>query len=142
MFAARGFFGAGGANVNPAFSASVVNTLGTPGVRSASVTLNSDGTASSSGGALPNWALPAFAGVGSPLWVRLTASGAANTVYSGMTPGTWYGLATSRTVTVQNSNASVEGVGSFSLDLAADAGGSAIVASLVGAVTWDVGYLP
>ena len=141
MFAARTFFGANVANVNPAFSASLVNTSGSPGLRSASMTLAADGTASGPGGALPNWALPAFVGVGSALWVRLVTSGAVQTVYSGMTPGTWYPLASNQTVTVRNSLTTVEGIGSFTLDFAADAAGSFIVARLASVVSWDVGYL-
>lgn len=142
MFAARTFFGANVANINPAFSAALVNTSGSPGLRSASMTLAADGTASwTPGGALPNWALPAFAGVGSALWVRLVTSGDVQTVYSGMTPGTWYPLASNQTVTVRNSLTTVEGMGAFTLVFAADAAGSFIVASLASVVSWDVGYL-
>ena len=132
--------GNGGTFTTP-FSSSMVNTGTTTGTYTASMTWNSDGSMSYGAHAsgTSTWFTPTTTGIGSLYWIRLTANGAVNTSYSGMTPGTWYSLSAGQTITVQNSGTGVEGTGSFTIAYATDSGGSNIVATLTAAITWDVG---
>lgn len=131
-----------------AFSASLVNTLsGTTGVRSAGFTLNNDGTSSTSrspsGGTgvatCGPWYFPnPTAGVGANYWCKLTISSQANTTISGAV-NTVQSVGGS-SWTFSSSATNVEGTGSGTLTIYADAGGTSVVAT--GGVGWDVGFTP
>lgn len=130
------------------FSASLINTLsGTTGVRSATMTLNSDGTASTSrspsGGTgtatCGPWYFPnPTTGVGSLYWCKLTINSQSNTTISGsvntvisISGASW---------TFSSSATNVEGSGSGTITVYADSGGTSPV--MTGSVSWDVGFTP
>lgn len=134
-----------------ALTAALLNTsITTGGIRSATMTFNSDGTITYTRTPTTNTALGpptggnAYlnnpqAGAGSAYWVRITTSGVLNTTVSGMTSGTWYQLNVDRALTVQNSSTNLEGYGSFAIAFSTDSGST--VAASFGAF-WDVGYTP
>lgn len=140
-----------GNNLVSAFAANLIDTkIAVTGIRAATLSLNSDGTASYSGTASPSagppngtaaWLTTTGAGLGSGYWARITIATSALTTYSGtMTPGTWYPLSSTQGFTAQNSASNTEGTGTFSIDFSQD-GGSSITKSFTGS-NWDVGYTP
>lgn len=124
------------------FSAALSNTAFTTGIRSASVTLASNGNVSYSNGSGPsNWVNVApTTGIGNSYWMRVNVSNVTNTAYTNISPGTWYQLSLDRTFAVQNTGTALEGTGDFTISIATDSGGSNIVATL-GTGGWSVGYI-
>jgi hypothetical protein len=131
---------ASGGVINTSFGAALssVNYV-SPGIRSASVTFNPDGTVSAvHGGSPANWYLPTIGGIGSGWSVRVTGT-AAGTTITGMASGTWYSIATPQTVAYANSAANGEAIGTAAVAFSPD-GGSTVISA--GSITWDVGYAP
>lgn len=126
--------------VNAAWAASAVNiSNGVPAVRTASVTFYPDGTSSQAPyGAPPNWFAPTTAGIGAGWSVRVTGTGAGTSI-SGMASGTWYSLATARTVAYSNSASNNLGYGTAAVAFSLDGGATVVNA---GSIDWDVGYEP
>lgn len=129
------------------FSASLVSTLsGTTGVRSAGMTLNSDGTSSTSrtsGGTGTATCGPWYSpnpttGVGSNYWCKLTISSQTNTTISGAV-NTVQSVGGS-SWTFSSSTANVEGSGSGTVTIYGDSGGTQVIQT--GSVGWDVGFTP
>ena len=111
--------GDGGGGINPAFTAAPNNVSTVSGLRSASLTLSSDGTTTASNDTPVNWALTAYTGVGSGWFVKFTVSGSNVTVISGTT-GSYLSLSSGRSITFQNSSSSVEGIGTLTMDFSRD----------------------
>lgn len=131
------------------FTASCINTLaGTTGLRSAGFTLNSDGTSSTSrspsGGTGTATCGPWYSpnpttGAGNNFWAKLTISSQSNTTISG-TVGSVVSLSGGAGWSFQNSATNVEGIGTGTITLYADAAGTSVV--LTASVGWDVGFTP
>lgn len=125
--------------VNTGFTGSVSNTSALTGIRSASVTLNSDGSTTVTGtGSVTNWYLPTTASIGTSYWVRFTESGSIIT-WSGAATGTWLALSAGQTVTAENSSSTLEGLGSVTVEIATSAAGAGAVR--IGYVSFDVGHI-
>lgn len=113
-------------------------SISTPGVRTVSFTLQTDGTATCVGaGSAPDWYVPIVAGIGSGWSVRLAISSAMDTTTGGPAVEVWHGLGTSKTFSFSNSSTHAEGFGSATVELSPDDGFS-IAATCI--ITWNVGY--
>lgn len=135
---------AGGGGIAPAtsISGSINNTAITTGIRSGSITFNTDGSISgSSYTGSTQWLTSVATGNGAGFHIRVTGSGT-NTTYSGNTLNTWIDMGvTNPTFTVANSGSSLEGVGAFTIEVSID-GGTTVLKTYASAVSWDVGYAP
>lgn len=140
---------AGAASGGPiAFVAGLGNTLATAGVRSGTMTLVNDGTSTASrspaGGSgvtsCGPWYFPnPTTGVGSLFWCKWTTNTTNNSTITGSAVGSVISIGGS-SWTVSNSGTGVEGTGTATISVYADAGGTILVAT--GAVSWDVGFAP
>ena len=139
-FGARTFqgMGVGTSITSPTFTGT--NTSASSGLRSTGFILNTDGTISftgAGGSGSTTWASPTGTGAGTGIWVKATITSAVNTSVTGSTTGVWTQLTSSFSLSFQNSSATVEGVGGYTLSFAADSGGVNIIGS--GSGNWDVG---
>ena len=123
---------------NPAFSATLTNVSTATGIRTVSVSFNTDGTTSVAGRTPPAWAASPAAGAGTGVWVMMVPTTSSNTFYAGSAMNTWFEITATLTFSFRNSDTNLEGTGSanvlFSLD-----GGATTAATLTNAVNWDVG---
>jgi hypothetical protein len=133
--------GGAGLKANPAFAANLLNTSTVSGVRSASLTFNTDGTTSPSGGtsSANNWFTPTTTGIGSNFWVKATVSSGSNYVLGGAAAGVWVQISTSRAASINNSTSTTEAVGNMLVQFSTD-GGASVCNSFT--VAFDVGYAP
>ena len=131
--------------VNPSFGGDLNNTSFSLGVRTATLTLKTDGTATAVGGisslTSANWGLPTTASIGANYWVRFSLVSATNVATTGAALNTWVSLSADVALSVKNTASSVEGVGSLTLEFSTDASGSTIVATLTNAFSISVGYV-
>lgn len=132
------FLASRGGGLNPAFGPNLTNTSVVSGIRVVSLSLAADGTATATGAAGSNWALPAFAGVGSAWSVRFSHSGPNLALNSGV-EATWLSLAAGSSISLKNSIATVEAIGTLTVEFSRD-GGASVVATYNLSV--DVGYTP
>lgn len=146
-FASRTFQGMSQGAAPISFSATLRNTSASTGIRSASFTLVNDGTsttsASPAGGSQScgPWFSPApTTSIGSSYWAKLTLGTNSGTNVSGSSVGTVVSLSSAASWTFANSGTSTEGIGSATVGIYADAGGTILVTT--GSVTWDVGFAP
>jgi hypothetical protein len=136
-FAARTFQGMSQGAVVVGISNVFNNTSPTAGIRSGSLTLNTDGTISLLNGTGSGaWYSPTGAGAGTGVWVKIAVSGT-NTTVSGSATGTWFQLTSAVGWTFANSSTTVEAFGTYTLSFAADSGGVNVIGA--GAGSWDVG---
>jgi hypothetical protein len=130
----------GAPSLQASFTAGLRNTSSTPGSYSVSISLLSDGTATSSGigSASPTWVTPTSAGVGSHVWVAASApSGGGNTNY---TAGAWNSLASGVNFSVGNTSSTSQQSGGITLTFSGDAGGASVIGT--GTFTYTVGATP
>lgn len=132
--------------VNPLFNAFMSNVNPATGLRSVTLTFNSDGSTSitNSPPATANaWGLPAQSGAGAGIWVKISVTASSATTYGGTIPvSTWVQLNTNQTFQVTNNATTTEGTGTADVQFATDGSGTNIIATLTGVLTWDVGYVP
>lgn len=114
------------------FSGSISNTSITSGIRSVTLVIGATGTASGS----TNWFTPTTTGAGNAYWVKFTSSGAGT--WSGDVRGTVYALTANQSITVANTGAIVENLGTITVSIYSNAAGTNLVAT--GTVNYDVGY--
>lgn len=135
-----------------AFSAGLSNNSLTTGIRSATVTLNSDGTSSVSRSPTSNvkagsniscgpWGSPTTTGVGSSYWCKLVPGSYNNTTISGGLVNSVISIS-GASWTFTSTGASSEGFdnGGSVINVYSDAAGTHLVNS--GSISWDVGYAP
>lgn len=125
---------------NPAFSATPTNVSAVSGFRTASVSFNTDGTASATSNANTTWAAAPAAGAGAGVWVMMTPTSSVNTTYVGKAINTWLEITATLTFSFSNSDANLEGSGKASVLFSLD-GGATTAATLTNVVNWDVGTI-
>jgi len=125
---------------NSAWALDLVDTsIVSPGVRTVSVTFETNGATSAVGaGSSPDWFLPITAGIGSAWSVRVTNIDGVVTTYGGAAMGAWQSLSAAKSFSFSNATSGSEGTGSASVEFSPDGGTSIVVAGLI---TWDVGYI-
>ena len=131
---------AGGGLSSKSFSTDVINTSFSTGIRSASITIVTNGT--TSGGFVTNpenWYAPTTAGIGSSFWCKMTTSNL-NLVNVGgsLAAGTWMQLSSNQNATFANDGIGAEGTGNFAIQFSTDSAGSVITGTISGWI--DVGY--
>jgi hypothetical protein len=113
-------------------------SISTPGVRTVSFTLQTDGTATCVGaGSAPDWYVPIVAGIGSGWSARVSLADQVQTSTGGSALATWHAIGSARTFSFSNASSAEEGYGTATVEFSPDAGFS-VAASCV--MTWNVGY--
>jgi hypothetical protein len=135
--------GGGGLRANN-MSASLLNISAATGIRSATVTFNSDGTCGASGGSSSvsgNWFSPTTTGIGTSFWMKRTSiSGAGYNNGGDLGDGLIHQCTAGLTFSISNTGTNVEAVGNAGITFYTDAGGVNAVGSC--AISFDVGFAP
>lgn len=118
---------------NPAGGATNVGT--TAGIRSVTMSVNSDGTTSFGG----NWWIPTTAGIGSSWYVKFVYNNDVNSAVSAGTVNSWLPLTSSQSITVHNTGAGLEGDGTLEIYFSSTGSDANIAASFPDACNVDVG---
>ena len=116
---------------------SIMNTAASTGIRTATLSLQTDGTQTGTGGSLINWGNPVIPGIGASYFVQFNVSGT-NYTTSGVTLGAWTRISLVGGLSVKNSSTTTEGTGTISCVLSADG----VTPLSTYTVSFDVGYTP
>jgi hypothetical protein len=127
--------------INAAFGPFQNNVVFAAGIRTSTLTFQTDGTTSVSGpgSSTQNWSLPTTSNISANVWVRITSSGT-NTNYAGsIALNTWTRLDTAKTFSVSNTLSNNEGFGTTQFEFASDASGTTLLGIRTG--SYDVGFV-
>lgn len=144
MFACAPFMGGlGVGDLVAVLNATIINVSAVTGIKSNTLTIGADGSIGFTGGGTGSvsakWLNNIAAGAGASYWVQFVITSSTNSNQTTTGPFAWMQVSAPRSLTVQNTGAALEGMGTFTINFSLD-GGLSTVKSFSG--SWDVGYTP
>jgi hypothetical protein len=131
---------AGGLNIQITFFANMTNLGTTPGIKTVSLTLNSDGSSAKGAGtgSVSAWTSPITTGIGFQVWVALGAASGGGT--QSWTNGSFASLTSGASFTLSSASSGTENNGNVTLTFSANSSGTAVLGT--GTWSYDCGYAP